>query len=304
MPELPEVETISSGLARRIVGRTVTEVVGDQSRLFRHNPDGWETVSRALLHREIGAVGRRGKFFWLALAPQDQVGDGTRCLVIHLGMSGQVHAQLAGYSVPWGHKHEHLWVGLDNDASLSFVDQRQFGHLTVSRLEPAGPALIPGAIRHIAPDPLEAAFDLVAVTERARRSNRTVKSLLLDQGLVSGIGNIYADETLFRSRWPGWTRGRELSVDDWAQVFAHARQILTEAIAAGGTSFDELYVNVEGDPGYFSRSLAVYGREGKPCPGCGQPIERIVLEKRSHFYCPSFCGEAPPAKVPESGNFQ
>jgi formamidopyrimidine-DNA glycosylase len=165
---------------------------------------------------------------------------------------------------------------------LRFVDQRTFGHLL---FDPGG-ATLPAAIAHIAPDPLEPAFDDELFAARLRKRRTGIKRALLDQSLISGVGNIYADESLWRARMH-WARGAE--VLRHAEVFrllAAIREVFTAAIGAGGTSFDSLYVQVNGESGYFGTDLAVYGKEGKPCPRCGTPVRREKFMNRSSFSCP------------------
>lgn len=278
MPELPEVETIRRGLDRHASGHVVLRVVGDGSRVFRDNPGGFRSVESLIDGRRIEAFDRRGKFMWMRLEGE------PAALVIHLGMSGQVRFSHAAGSQP-APAHEHLRLILDRGA-LSFVDPRTFGRLTVSPLEQQGGREVPMALAHIAMDPLEPGWDPASVADRARRSRRLVKTMLLDQELVSGIGNIYADEALFRAGVPGVLRGEDLSAEQWITLVAAAGAAMREATEVGGTSFDALYVDALGNPGYFSRELAVYGREGQACIRCGATIERRVLNGRSHFFCP------------------
>lgn len=279
MPELPEVETIRRGLVRRAVGRQITKVESDGSRLFRNNVFGAKTVDDFLTGGRIAAFNRRGKFMWLLLEGQ------SRALVIHLGMSGQIryHTQALGEPLAI---HEHLRLYLDDGGVVSFVDPRTFGHLTLSELEERGNRQIPAALHHIAADPLEVEWEPAAVIERASQSSRHIKTLLLHQELVSGIGNIYADEGLARAALPGWARGTELGQQRWQTLLEGAAAAMREAIVAGGTSFDSLYVDTEGNPGYFRNELAVYARAGQPCHSCGTPIKRMTLDGRAHFFCP------------------
>lgn len=286
MPELPEVETIRLGLHKHVAGRTVTDVVAKENRLFRHNEGGLEGLREAVFNSTFEAAHRRGKFMWLTLNGDSNPGE-TEALVVHLGMSGQVWAQTKESAAPGSSVHEHLWLSLDDGSALSFVDQRTFGHLTACDLVVQGGRAVPSAMSHIAPDPLESAFDPDWVVGRGRGSRRKVKTLIMDQTLVSGIGNIYADEALYRARISGLHPGKDLSKKKWTELLTHSRQVMEEAIEVGGTSFDELYVDVNGTPGYFARSLAVYGRKGRPCLTCGEPIERTQVDGRGHFFCPN-----------------
>jgi formamidopyrimidine-DNA glycosylase len=161
----------------------------------------------------------------------------------------------------------------------------------------AGGAVLPPMIAHIAPDPMEPDFDEAAVIGRLRSRRTGIKSALLDQSLVSGIGNIYADEALWRARLHWATPAAGLSRASAGQLLAAVREVLAEALAAGGTSFDSLYVNVNGESGYFGRSLAVYGREGEPCPRCGAPVRRDPFMNRSAYSCP-VCQRRPRRRPP------
>lgn len=286
MPELPEVETVRAGLAPRIEGRSIRQVVGKSGRMFRKNPGGFKQAQLTLSAAGITGVHRRGKFMWLTLGGEE---EGDLAFVIHLGMSGQVHWQSPASAGPGQAKHEHLWVELSDRSGISFVDQRTFGHLTVSPLTRSGMRLVPELMAHIAPDPLEEDFSWETVTRRGANSQRKIKTLLLDQELVSGIGNIYADEALHMAGLAGHLPGGELSAEDWHVLLEAAKKVLLRALKAGGTSFDALYVDVEGNPGYFARSLAVYGRAGRPCRKCGTRIERVRIDGRSHYFCPAQC---------------
>jgi formamidopyrimidine-DNA glycosylase len=163
----------------------------------------------------------------------------------------------------------------------------------VDELVPAaGGGLVPSRIAHIARDPMDPLFDDRAFLTRLRLRQSAVKRALLDQTLVSGIGNIYADESLWRARLSGERLARTLTGPAATRLLADVRSVLTDALVAGGTSFDALYVNVNGQSGYFDRSLAVYGREGEPCPRCGTPVRRSAFMNRSSFFCPR-CQRAP-----------
>ena len=180
-------------------------------------------------------------------------------------------------------------VGLNvTPIELRFVDQRMFGGLSVSR----GGAELPSEIAHIARDPLDADFDEAEFVRRVRRRASGIKRQLLDQTLVSGVGNIYADEALWRARIHGERPGEGLTRAQVTELLAHAREVMTAALGQGGTSFDALYVNVNGESGYFDRSLDAYGQEGLPCRRCGAPIRRIAFMNRSSYFCPR-CQPAP-----------
>jgi formamidopyrimidine-DNA glycosylase len=180
----------------------------------------------------------------------------------------------------------------DGGPDLRFSDQRTFGHLSLA----AGGATLPAAIAHIAPDPLEPAFDQAAVAARLRTRSSGIKRALLDQSLVSGIGNIYADEALWRARLHWAREAQTLRPAAVRGLFAAVREVFDEALSAGGTTFDSLYVDVNGQSGYFDRSLAVYGRAGLPCPRCGTPVRRDPFMNRSAFSCPK-CQPRPRSRL-------
>lgn len=287
MPELPEVETIRLGLIEHALGRKITRVTGSGWRLVRNNPRGMQDLREFLPGQKIRGLERRGKYLWLVFA------DTAHCLLVHLGMSGQVLWNRADIEA---NRHERVRLYLDDGSTLCFNDQRMFGALTISELvEGVGSRLIPVAVTHIAADPLEPAFDALAVAQRLRRSARHLKTLLLDQQVVSGIGNIYADEALHRVRVHGLRRAEKLPLKILVDVLAEAGAVMCESIAQGGTSFDELYVDTAGNPGYFARSLRVYGREGNPCETCDTLIQKTKVDGRSHHYCPQ-CQPSPRGK--------
>jgi formamidopyrimidine-DNA glycosylase len=212
-------------------------------------------------------------------------------LLAHLGMSGQL--LLGDPARPLSPHVRIRFTFTDEGPDLRFTDQRTFGHLM---LDPGGAAL-PALIAHIAPDPMEDAYDEAAVIARLRTRRTGIKAALLDQSLISGIGNIYADEALWRARIH-WARpAAAVARAGAAPLLAAVREVLAEALRAGGTSFDSLYVNVNGESGYFGRSLAVYGREREPCPRCGTPIRRDPFMNRSAYSCPT-CQPRPRGLAP------
>ena len=272
MPELPEVETVRRGLAEHVAGRAIDEVEVLHPRAVRRHAAGAADFAAALRGRVLDAPLRRGKYLWLP------VGDDA--LLAHLGMSGQL---LVGDSSRPLSSHVRVrFTFRDGGPDLRFTDQRTFGHLLFS----PGGAQLPPVIAHIAPDPLEAAFDRSAFAARLRVRRSGIKRALLDQGLVSGVGNIYADEALWRARLH-WARAADrLRGPDVNRLVDAVQEVFAEALHEGGTSFDRLYVNVSGESGYFDRALAVYGRAGQPCPRCGAPVRRDAFMNRSSFSCP------------------
>ncbi|WP_456787978.1 bifunctional DNA-formamidopyrimidine glycosylase/DNA-(apurinic or apyrimidinic site) lyase [Cellulomonas sp. P5_C5] len=288
MPELPEVETVRDGLARHVLGRTVTRVEVRRDYSVRRHVDGPLDFAGRLQGRRLDAAVRRGKFLWLLLDQDDDA------LMAHLGMSGQLLVREG----PERPEHPHLRVRLDLDdgSALDFVDQRTFGHLSVPDLVPTpdGAAgglgsplpVVPEPVAHIARDLLDPVLDRAALVAAVRRRKTGIKRALLDQTVVSGIGNIYADEGLWRAQLHYARPTETMRRAEVERALEGAAEVMSEALVQGGTSFDALYVNVNGASGYFDRSLAVYGQEGRPCPRCGTPVRRDEFMNRSSFSCP------------------
>ncbi|MEV0965658.1 MULTISPECIES: bifunctional DNA-formamidopyrimidine glycosylase/DNA-(apurinic or apyrimidinic site) lyase [unclassified Streptomyces] len=286
MPELPEVEVVRRGLERWVSGRTVGGVEVLHPRAVRRHIGGGSDFAAGLLGRRIGTARRRGKYLWLPLE------DGGSAVLGHLGMSGQLLVQPEA-AVDEKHLRIRIRFGDGLGTELRFVDQRTFGGLSVHDTTPDG---LPDAIAHIARDPLDPAFDDAAFHRALRLRRTTIKRALLDQSLVSGVGNIYADEALWRAGLhydrptAGLTRARSV------ELLGHVRDVMNAALAVGGTSFDSLYVNVNGESGYFDRSLDAYGREDEPCRRCGTAMRRRPWMNRSSYFCPR-C-QRPPRPLP------
>ena len=273
MPELPEVETIRAGLAPLVRGRTLAQVRVLHPRPVRRHAGGPADFQTSLVGRTFAIPARRGKYLWLPF-------DDGDALLVHLGMSGQF--RLSQKDDELARNTRVLFDFIDGNDQLRFIDQRMFGGLSVSG---AG-AELPAEVRHIALDPLDPSFDLSATVTRLQQKRSTVKRALLDQNLISGIGNIYADEALWRARTHYDHPTSSLSTRRARSLLRAVQQVFTEALVQGGTSFDSLYVNVNGRSGYFARSLAAYGQAGKPCPRCGTPIRRDHFMNRSSYLCP------------------
>lgn len=332
MPELPEVETVRAGIADHSLGRPVRAVrVVDARSLRRHLP-GPAHFEAALTGRALRGAYRRGKYLWLTLSEA----DGTladEALVVHLGMSGQLLVRDEPDSdsgnesearAAFDEQPRHLRVALElgpagatgsaasTGQRLLFVDQRIFGGMFLSPLVPDVPAavagevalgevperfLVPEAVKHIARDPLDEFFDPAAVRRKFLRTSSGIKKVLLDQSVISGVGNIYADEALWRARLHYAKPARTLSAAQTRELLEAVTQVLRESLAAGGTSFDALYVNVLGESGYFERSLNAYGRAGEPCHRCAEAgrtslMVREPFQNRSSYRCPH-CQRAP-----------
>lgn len=301
MPELPEVEVVRAGLAPAVHGARIVGIeVFDARALKRHRPVGDADPARDFERRMLGATlaepVRRGKFMWMPLKLAGSTGSDT-ALLSHLGMSGQL--LLREHEAPDDrHVRVRLWIEHPQHGELrvDFADQRLFGSLAIDSLVPTGDGLaagrgsdaaaIPSQVAHIARDPLDPAFDDSNFVAALRKRPSAVKRVLLDQGIMSGVGNIYADEALWRTRLHPETAGVNVSVRKAAELLSHVRAVFAQALAEGGTSFDEQYVNVNGEAGYFAHSLNAYGRGGAPCPRCGVPMKRVAFMNRSSHFCP------------------
>ncbi len=306
MPELPEVEVVRAGLAPAVTGATILGVeVFEPRSLKRHDPVAG-AFDALLTGRVMETPARRGKFLWIPLAAAS-ASEPRSAIVAHLGMSGQIllrepgavengllrirmHIEQPGYGELWVH----------------FVDQRIFGSMAVDALVPTADGapgglgtdepLVPSQVAHIARDPLDPAFSDAAFAAALSRKNTGIKRALLDQTLISGIGNIYADEALWAAKLHYAQPASSLSRARIRGLLAEVRLVLQKALAEGGTSFDAQYVNVNGASGYFSHSLNAYGQQGKPCPRCGTPIVREQFMNRSSHFCPR-CQRLRPARA-------
>jgi formamidopyrimidine-DNA glycosylase len=286
VPELPEVETVRADLAEHVAGRRIARADVYHPRAVRRHPAGGDDFAAALAGRTILGARRRGKYLWLPLdgvasrpAADPAEGDAILC---HLGMSGQMLVRDAGAGA--GDPHLRVRIVFDDDGpDLHFVDQRTFGGMCLS----PGGAQLPPEIAHIARDPMDPEFDDAGFVAALRRRRTGVKRALLDQTLVSGVGNIYADEALWRARLHGERPADRLRRSDAVALLGHVRDVLAAALSARGTSFDRLYVDVNGDSGRYSTALRAYGQQGRPCARCGTPIVREAFMNRSSFSCPT-----------------
>ena len=265
MPELPEVETIRRSLLPRLTGVVIRSVTVTERRLRRRVADDFESRLRG---RRILGIVRRGKYLVFELEGDDR-------LLVHLGMSGSL--ELRRGSTP-GEAHDHVRLRLDGGRALVFNDPRRFGLMRVAHRTDLG------ELEHVGPDPLAEEWSAERLRPLVRGRTRPIKTLLMDQHALAGIGNIYANEILFRAgvrptRRAGTLRQREL------ESLARAMQVvLADAVRLGGSSISD-FRDSDGRPGYFQLQLAVYDRGGEPCRGCRTPIRRIVLAGRSSFYC-------------------
>ena len=281
MPELPEVEVVRRGLQARVVGKRITAVRVHHPRAVRRHEAGPGDLTARLLDAKITGTDRRGKYLWLLLDTEPPGAESDTALVVHLGMSGQM---LLG-KVPRA-DHVRISALLDDGTVLSFADQRTFGGWMLADLTEMDGSVVPVPVAHLARDPLDPRFDVEAVVNVLRRKHSELKRQLLDQQVVSGIGNIYADEALWRAKLHGARIAATLSRRQLTAVLDAAADVMRDALAQGGTSFDSLYVNVNGESGYFDRSLDAYGRDGQSCRRCGAVMRREKFMNRSSFYCP------------------
>lgn len=272
---------VRAGLAPAVIGSLITAVsVFDERALTRHPLGAADFVGR-LEGRRIVSADRRGKFLWLPLDTRDEA------MIAHLGMSGQMLLRRPDAAAE---RHERVRIHLEHPVhgslAVVFADQRTFGSLAVDALVLDGETPVPSQAAHIARDPLDPLFDDEWFREALRRRGSAIKRVLLDQNLISGVGNIYADESLWAARIHPETPASALSIQAVRRLLAEVRLVLQKALAEGGTSFDAQYVNVNGQAGYFAHSLNAYGRTGQPCPRCGGEIRREAFMNRSSHYCP------------------
>lgn len=269
MPELPEVEVVRAGLAVHCQGRQLSSVHVLHPRAVRRQVGGAAEFAGILPGLTVTGIRRRGKYLWWQTDPV--------AVVAHLGMSGQFRIGVGP------HRHERVrFTFADGGPDVTFCDQRTFGGLFVDELV----AGVPTRLSHIALDPLDDDFDLRACAKVIRRKGSEIKRVLLDQSVVSGIGNIYADEALLIAGVHGRRPAATLTLAQVVSVLAGVTEVMRAALAVGGTSFDALYVNVNGESGYFERALGAYGRAGQPCPRCQAPIHREAFMNRSSYFCP------------------
>jgi formamidopyrimidine-DNA glycosylase len=285
MPELPEVETVRAGLAEFITGATIDDVeIFDARSLKRHRPGPNDFVA-TLVGSNITSVVRRGKFLWMPLNAS------PLALVGHLGMSGQMLVRTPDFAPDkLTRVILHFTAKGGKKYQMRFVDQRIFGSLAIDQLvstaDETGES-IPTTAAHIARDPLDPYFDVSSVIAKLRKRTAGIKKILLDQQLMSGVGNIYADEALWRARLHYDQPANSLSVAKTKELINHVTEILAAAVKVGGTSFDEQYKNVNGESGYFEISLNAYGMTGRPCNRCGKPIRRDSWMNRGSHFCPN-----------------
>lgn len=278
MPELPEVEVVRLGLAKWVTGKTIDQVKVLHPRAIRNHPGSKKDFESQLTGQRIKSVNRRGKYLWLTL-------NSGQALVTHLGMSGQVLIKTPKEEISSHLRVRFSFKNYKNE--MHFVDQRTFGGMHLDELLNLDDGeTIPESVAHIARDPFDPKFSGEEFVANLRKRNTDIKRALLNQTLISGVGNIYADESLWRARLHWAYPANKLSSAKAQELLSHATDVMREALAQGGTSFDDLYVNVNGESGYFERGLNAYGREDEPCLRCGKLMVRDSFMNRSSFRCP------------------
>jgi formamidopyrimidine-DNA glycosylase len=270
MPELPEVETVRRGLALKISGRRIVRAELRRLDLRRPFPPA---LAERLDGAQIGALGRRGKYILIEL-------DADGVLLLHLGMSGRVTVGNAALPAA---PHDHMVLTLDDDTVIRFNDPRRFGLIDYVR---RGEAARHPLLARLGPEPLEASFDGAYLARKLAGKLTPIKAALLYQRIVAGLGNIYVCEALYRAGLSPKRLAASIGRRRADRLAAAIKSVLTEAIAAGGSSVRD-YVQADGELGYFQHHWAVYGREGEPCPGCNcaEGVRRIAQSGRSTFYC-------------------
>ena len=278
MPELPEVETVRRGLTQASTGK---KIIGAEVLHPRATNSRSLSPLDSVIGSTITTINRRGKFLWLEL-------DRPVALVAHLGMSGQFRIHNKEKEVALAEKHLRARFTLTHSGrgakpfELRFIDQRTFGWLAICEYQDG----VPNLVSKIARDIFDPEFDARGVVAKFRSKRTEVKRALLDQNLMSGVGNIYADESLWQAKIHPRSQASELSMPKVNSLLDSVRVVMSQALVEGGTSFDSLYVNVNGESGYFNRSLEVYGRENEECSRCGGEIRRIAFAGRSSHFCP------------------
>lgn len=281
MPELPEVESVRRGLQQHLPGSRIITIEQHHPRALAADSIAPLDLLNGLI---VDQVRRRGKYLWVTFRQDEHV------LIAHLGMSGQFRV-FEGKEALKDRSHPHTRVSLQLLRSrrrirVEFLDQRTFGWMRVDRTADQDPRAIPISIQHVARDPFESEFDALEVIERLRKKKTQIKRAILDQRTISGVGNIYADEALWRAKIHPERLATKLSEDELRRLLTSIRAVMSKALDSGGTSFDHLYVNVNGESGYFATKLAVYGREGERCRRCGARVKRIAFTNRSSHFCP------------------
>ena len=271
MPELPEVETVRRGLAPVLVGRRIARLTMNRPDLRRPMPPG---LAAAVRSRRVEALDRRAKYLLARL-------DDGQILIVHLGMTGRLFVPQPARAA---NVHDHVTIDLDDGNHIVFNDARRFGQIDLVATQAGLEAYAP--LASLGPEPLEVAFDGGVLHDAFGKRRAPLKSLLMDQRVVAGLGNIYVCEGLFRAGLDPGRSGRDVTREEADRLAASIKAVLNEAIASGGSTLRD-YVNASGAAGYFQHRFDVYDRGGKPCPAdASHTIQRVSQAGRSTFYCP------------------
>jgi len=271
MPELPEVETIRRGLSKAMTGQLINEVIVRRTDLRRPLPDGFVETVRG---KNIVTIGRRAKYLLMRL-------ENDVVVLIHLGMSGRMVIELGTDPQIPNRKHEHIVFVLENDNIIRFSDPRRFGLMELSHAKNLSSHQL---LKDIGPEPLSIEFNGLTLANRLQGRKTPIKSVLLDQRVVAGLGNIYVCEGLFMAGLSPMRSANTITLKQASILVKKTKQLLLDAIESGGSTLKD-HVSATGEMGYFQHIFRVYGRAGHPCPICEEPVRRIVQAGRSTFFC-------------------
>ena len=281
MPELPEVEVVRKGLAKHVKNRKISNAKVRNNRALRNFEFSTKTFEKTVSGFTINSVERRGKFLWMTLK------NSSQAISAHLGMSGQM-LMVKKDEKPSTHARV-VFDFSDTKRSLHFIDQRTFGWVNLEELvEAKDKRLVPQSVLHISPDLFEETFDLDKTIANIKRRKTGIKQALLNQEIVAGIGNIYADEALWLAKTHWADVCENLSEKKIKEILISAKEVMAKALEKGGTSFDDLYIDVNGESGYFENELNAYGREGERCYRCDlEMVREAFSNNRSSTICPN-----------------
>jgi len=281
MPELPEVEVVRKGLAKHVKNRKISNAKVRNNRALRNFEFSIKTFEKTVAGFTINSVERRGKFLWMTLK------NSSQAISAHLGMSGQM-LMVKKEEKPSTHARVTFDFS-DTKRSLHFIDQRTFGWVNLEELvEAKDKRLVPQSVLHISPDLFEETFDLDKTISNIKKRKTGIKQALLNQEIVAGIGNIYADEALWLAKTHWADVCENLSEKKINEILISAKEVMAKALEKGGTSFDDLYIDVNGESGYFENELNAYGREGERCYRCDlEMVREAFSNNRSSTICPN-----------------
>ena len=271
MPELPEVETIRRGLSKAMTGQLINEVIVRRTDLRRPLPDGFVETVRG---KKILTIDRRAKYLLMRL-------ENDVVVLIHLGMSGRMVIELGTDPQIPNRKHEHIVFVLENNNIIRFSDPRRFGLIEISHAKDLSSHQL---LKDIGPEPLSTEFNSLMLANRLQGRKTPIKSVLLDQSVVAGLGNIYVCEGLFIAGLSPMRSANTITLKQASILVKKTKELLLDAIKSGGSTLKD-HVSATGEMGYFQHKFKVYGRAGHPCPICEEPIRRIIQAGRSTFFC-------------------